>query len=250
MHIYSLFYFYFSYFFYLTLTYIYIYSLVLCFIFFFLQCPLSGPVLTYISLLIIPCMIVYVTNKQEPWTCSHWPDKNNEEMFSATLLNDFISCCVSAQKCCLASSTGFLRVSLEVKEWHLWWDLIFMSDREITLCHLCRKKWKCFATLRTMCSEDYEKAEVCDVLDALNKYSTYQSKVLFFLLKKLILLFIKDALNWWNVTVVNTFIMLQNIYISNKCCAFELSIHLWIMKNKMYHSFHKNIGQHNCVQHW
>ncbi len=36
------------------------------FIFIFLHCPLSGPVLTYISLLIIPCMIVYVTNKQEP----------------------------------------------------------------------------------------------------------------------------------------------------------------------------------------
>ncbi len=35
---------------------------------FFLHCPLSGPVLTSISLLIIPCMIVYVTNKQEPWT--------------------------------------------------------------------------------------------------------------------------------------------------------------------------------------
>ncbi len=33
---------------------------------FFLHCPLSGPVLTSISLLIIPCMIVYVTNKQEP----------------------------------------------------------------------------------------------------------------------------------------------------------------------------------------
>ncbi len=30
-----------------------------------LQKPLS---LTYISLLIIPYMIVYVTNKQEPWT--------------------------------------------------------------------------------------------------------------------------------------------------------------------------------------
>ncbi len=29
--------------------------------------PLSGPVLTYISLLIIPCMIVYVTNNKEPW---------------------------------------------------------------------------------------------------------------------------------------------------------------------------------------
>ncbi len=60
------------------LTYIYIYSRVLCFIFlclffyflllFFLHFPLSGPVLTYISLLIIPCMIVYVTNNKEPWT--------------------------------------------------------------------------------------------------------------------------------------------------------------------------------------
>ncbi len=34
----------------------------------FLHFPLSGPVLTYISLLIIPCMIVYVTNNKEPWT--------------------------------------------------------------------------------------------------------------------------------------------------------------------------------------
>ncbi len=59
--------------------YLYIYSLVLCFIvvllffvffiyFIFLHFPLSGPVLTYISLLIIPCMIVYVTNNKEPWT--------------------------------------------------------------------------------------------------------------------------------------------------------------------------------------
>ncbi len=53
--------------------YIYIYSLVLCFIvlllmlfLFFLHFPLSGPVPTYISLLIIPCMIVYVTNNKEP----------------------------------------------------------------------------------------------------------------------------------------------------------------------------------------
>ncbi len=35
-------------------------------ILFFLHCPLSGPVPTYISLLIIPCMIVYVTNNKEP----------------------------------------------------------------------------------------------------------------------------------------------------------------------------------------
>ncbi len=59
--------------------YIYIYSLVLCFIvllpfmlflfsifILFLHFPLSGPVLTYISLLIIPCMIVYVTINKEP----------------------------------------------------------------------------------------------------------------------------------------------------------------------------------------
>ncbi len=31
--------------------------------FFFLHCPLSGPVLIYISLLIISCIIEYVTNK-------------------------------------------------------------------------------------------------------------------------------------------------------------------------------------------
>ncbi len=42
---------------------------------FFLHCPLSGPVLTSISLLIIPCMIVYVTNKQEPWTLNLPPSR-------------------------------------------------------------------------------------------------------------------------------------------------------------------------------
>ncbi len=37
--------------------------MLLCYVssFIFLHCPLSGPVLTYISLLIIPCMIVYMT---------------------------------------------------------------------------------------------------------------------------------------------------------------------------------------------
>ncbi len=39
-------------------------------IFLFFYFPLSRPVLTYISLLIIPCMIVYVTNNKEPWTYS------------------------------------------------------------------------------------------------------------------------------------------------------------------------------------
>ncbi len=44
------------------------YFLLYFFFFFFLHFPLSGPVRTYISLLIIPCMIVYVTNNKEPWT--------------------------------------------------------------------------------------------------------------------------------------------------------------------------------------
>ncbi len=55
-------------------TYIYIYScvvlllynliLILFLIFYSLHCPLSGPDLTYISLLIIPCIIYHVTNKE------------------------------------------------------------------------------------------------------------------------------------------------------------------------------------------
>ncbi len=40
---------------------IFIYILLLCFI--FLHCPLSGPVLIYISLLILSCIIEYVKNK-------------------------------------------------------------------------------------------------------------------------------------------------------------------------------------------
>ncbi len=52
----------FSIYFYFIFTYIYIYSLVLCLI--FLHCPLNGPVLIYISLLIISCIIEYVTNKK------------------------------------------------------------------------------------------------------------------------------------------------------------------------------------------
>ncbi len=65
---YSLFYFIIcSYFHFYSHLYLYIFSCVMfhCFIYFF---ALSGPVLTYISLLIIPCMILYVTNNKEPWT--------------------------------------------------------------------------------------------------------------------------------------------------------------------------------------
>ncbi len=41
---------------------------------------------------------------------------------------------------------------------------------------------------------------------------------------RLILLFSKDALNWSKV-MIKTFIMLQKISISDKCCSSELSIH-------------------------
>ncbi len=53
----------------LFLFFYHIYALVLCyfyiiFICILLHCPLSGPDLIYISLLIIPCIIYYVTNKE------------------------------------------------------------------------------------------------------------------------------------------------------------------------------------------
>ncbi len=58
----------------LFLFFYYIYALVLLllynFYFILLHCPLSGPDFTYISLLIIPCIIYYVKNKGtlNPWT--------------------------------------------------------------------------------------------------------------------------------------------------------------------------------------
>ncbi len=52
----------------LFIFFYHIYALVLCYFLYFyfilLHCPLSGPDLIYISLLIIPCIIYYVTNKQ------------------------------------------------------------------------------------------------------------------------------------------------------------------------------------------
>ncbi len=44
----------------LTLFFIFLFY----YIFYSLHCPLSGPDLTYISLLIIPCIIYHVTNKE------------------------------------------------------------------------------------------------------------------------------------------------------------------------------------------
>ncbi len=66
---YFLFYFILSFFHIFSYSYLYLYifsCVMFHFLLIFLHCPLSGPVLTYISLLIIPCMIVYVTNNKEP----------------------------------------------------------------------------------------------------------------------------------------------------------------------------------------
>ncbi len=67
--------------------------------------------------------------------------------------------------------------------------------------------------------------------------------IYYYFLKKLIILFNKDARNLSNMTIKTS--MLQKILISNKCCSFERSTTL----KKVYHSFHKNIKQHNCFQH-
>ncbi len=54
---------------------------------FFLHCPLSGPVLTSISLLIIPCMIVYVTNNnKEPWKKEPWKKEYDSEDYVTLLI--------------------------------------------------------------------------------------------------------------------------------------------------------------------
>ncbi len=68
--------------------YLYIYALVLwyfyiIFIFILLHCPLSGPDLIYISLLIMPCIIYYETNKETLylvpciWKSGFWGCKKN-----------------------------------------------------------------------------------------------------------------------------------------------------------------------------
>ncbi len=70
-----------------------IFILLSCFIFSFLHFPLSGPVLTNISLPIIPCMIVYVTNNKEPWTLNLEPWVNTKMLGSleaAKCKNDII----------------------------------------------------------------------------------------------------------------------------------------------------------------
>ncbi len=86
-----------SYFFFLPI-YIYscvvllLYNLILILFYFYsLHCPLSGPDLTYISLLIIPCIIYHVTNKEtlnlEPWPWTTKPVSSSTGIFVAIAKN-------------------------------------------------------------------------------------------------------------------------------------------------------------------
>ncbi len=44
------------------------------------------------------------------------------------------------------------------------------------------------------------------------------------------------------ILITNYIYNVTKYFISNKCCSFELSIHLWILKNNMCHSFHQKIS--------
>jgi len=49
----------------------------------------------------------------------------------------------------------------------------------------------------------------------------------------LIIIFSKDVINWSKVTVY-TFLMLQKLSLSYKCCSFELCIHQIILKRTFF----------------
>ncbi len=55
----------------------------------------------------------------------------------------------------------------------------------------------------------------------------------------LVLLFSMDTLNWSKV-MIKTFLMLQKIYISDKCCSSELSIHQRNLKKILLSCFQQN----------
>ncbi len=62
----------------------------------------------------------------------------------------------------------------------------------------------------------------------------------------IILLFSQDAFIWSEVTV-KTFIMLQNISKSNKCCSFELSIHQSIQKRLWRTTVFNIVNNQKCL---
>ncbi len=96
----------------------YVSSFIFIFYFyFFLHCPLSGPVLTYISLLIIPCMIVYVTNKPwTPWWIWGWEVLTFKTFFSVFM---FVQCVFSSKDPNSPSIYKFYQVLMDLVDMNL-----------------------------------------------------------------------------------------------------------------------------------
>ncbi len=88
----------------------------------------------------------------------------------------------------------------------------------------------------------------CFVFKAYTSVQKFGVSKIFLFIYFLKYTFIHQGHKHWSKVAVKTFLILQNIYISNICCSFERFIHQRSLKNKMYHSFHKNIWQHNCFQ--
>ncbi len=93
------------------------YDLVLCyfyriFICIPLHCPLSGPDLIYISLLIIPCIIYYVTNKEilTLTLITYWNKKQYTESLGSQFATRRMSCSFLYSKksgCCIRQQLIF-----------------------------------------------------------------------------------------------------------------------------------------------
>ncbi len=84
-------------------------------------------------------------------------------------------------------------------------------------------------------TEDSEPVEQHHCVDeVLQVFSKNIKSVRIYFLKKLIILFSNGCITLIKVTV-KTFIMLQKIYILNKCCSFELSIHQRILIQLCHH---------------
>ncbi len=68
-----------------------------------------------------------------------------------------------------------------------------------------------------------------------NKVTIYTNTQRFVVVKILssVLLFSKDALNWWKVTNIYND---TKSYISNKCCSFQMSIYQRILTTKIFSS--------------
>ncbi len=115
-----------SFFFTYIYIYIYIYScvvlllynLILTLFFYSLHCPLSGPDLTYISLLIIPCIIYHVTNKEtlnlEPLICVLVAADVGLAGLSPCRTSFFLNKCNTVDTVPLSSICEFIKFTLNI----------------------------------------------------------------------------------------------------------------------------------------